>query len=75
MRVDRERDVLRVGAHLDRVDGLGDEREALGINTHIYVDASLKTGVGYLAGTRATLVGTPTNGQLLPYPAPVPILP
>ena len=25
MRVDRERDVLGVGAHLERVDGLGDQ--------------------------------------------------
>src|SRR4051794_8363625 len=63
------------GSNVLTGDAVGDEREALGINTHIYVDASLRTGVGYLAGTRATLVGTPHNGQLLPYPAPVPILP
>jgi hypothetical protein len=63
------------GSNVLTGDAVGDEREALGINTHIYVDASLQTGVGYLAGTRATLVGTPANGQLLPYPAPVPILP
>jgi hypothetical protein len=54
-------------------DQPGDEREAAGINTHIYVDPTLKTGVGYLAGTRATQVrATLANGQLLPYPAPVP---
>src|SRR3954470_18302678 len=63
------------GSNVLTGDAVGDEREALGINTHIYVDSSLKTGGGYLAGTRATKVGTPTNGQLLPYPAPVPILP
>ena len=63
------------GSNVLTGDAVGDEREALGINTHIYVDASLRTGVGYLAGTRATKVGTPANGQLLPYPAPVPILP
>ena len=63
------------GSNVLTGDNVGDEREALGINTHIYVDASLRTGVGYLAGTRATKVGTPANGQLLPYPAPVPILP
>jgi len=55
-------------------DAIGDEREAAGINTHIYVDTSLRTGVGYLAGTRATLVGaTLANGQLIPYPIPTPI--
>jgi hypothetical protein len=54
-------------------DAPGDEREAAGINTHIYVDPSLKTGVGYLAGTRATQVrATLADGQLIPYPAPVP---
>jgi hypothetical protein len=54
-------------------DAPGDEREAAGINTHIYVDPSLKTGVGYLAGTRATQVrATLADGQLVPYPAPVP---
>src|SRR4051795_4917697 len=63
------------GSNVLTGDNVGDEREALGINTHIYVDASLRTGVGYLAGTRATLVGTPANGQLLPYPVPLPIAP
>src|SRR4051794_16621491 len=63
------------GSNVLTGDAVGDEREALGINTHIYVDSSLKTGVGYLAGTRATKVGTPANGQLVPWPAPVPILP
>ena len=48
--------------------------EAAGINTHIYVDASLRTGLGTFAGTRATLVnGTLANGQILPYPAPTPV--
>jgi hypothetical protein len=55
-------------------DTVGANREAAGINTHIYVDGSMKTGVGYLAGTRATLVnGTLANGQILPYPAPTPV--
>jgi hypothetical protein len=54
-------------------DAVGAEREAAGINTHIFVDASLNTGIGYLASTRATLVtATMANGQLIPYPAPVP---
>jgi hypothetical protein len=55
-------------------DAVGDNREAAGINTHIYVDGSLRTGLGTFAGTRATLVnGTLANGQILPYPAPTPI--
>ena len=54
-------------------DALGDNREAAGINTHIYVDSSLATGLGTMAGTRATQVqATLANGQLIPYPAPVP---
>ena len=53
-------------------DPVGSQRQAAGINTHIYVDSSLKTGVGLMAGTRATSVtATLANGQLVPYPAPV----
>jgi hypothetical protein len=52
---------------------VGDQRQAAGINTHIYVDPSLRTGLGVVAGTRATQVSaTLANGQLLPYPAPAP---
>jgi hypothetical protein len=55
-------------------DTLGANRQAAGINTHIYVDGSMKTGLGLMAGTRATLVnGTLANGQILPYPAPTPV--
>jgi hypothetical protein len=55
-------------------DEVGANREAAGINTHIYVDGSLRTGLGLMAGTRATLVnGTLANGQILPYPAPTPV--
>jgi hypothetical protein len=64
------------GANTALGDSIGAERQAAGINTHIFVDSSLRTGLGYLAGTRATSVsGTLANGQLVPYPAPVPILP
>lgn len=57
-------------------DTIGAEREAAAINTHIFVDATLKTGIGYLAGTRATLVtATLANGQLVPYPIQAPGLP
>jgi hypothetical protein len=55
-------------------DTVGANREAAGINTHIYVDGSMRTGLGTMAGTRATKVaGTLANGQILPYPAPTPI--
>ena len=55
-------------------DTVGANREAAGINTHIYVDGSLRTGLGTFAGTRATQVsGTLANGQILPYPAPTPV--
>jgi hypothetical protein len=64
------------GSNVLTGDALGDNREAAGINTHIFVDASLRTGLGDVASTRATLVnGTLANGQILPYPAPLPILP
>jgi len=54
-------------------DNVGDQREAAGINTHIYVDPTLKTGLGTMAGTRATQVAaTLANGQLVPYPVPAP---
>lgn len=59
-------------------DSVGAQREAAGINTHIYLDGlqPFKTGTGVMAGTRATIVtGTLANGQLLPYPAPLPLLP
>ena len=55
---------------------LGSTMEAAGINTHIYVDPSLRTGLGTMAGTRATQVGgTLANGQLVAYPIPAPGLP
>ena len=55
-------------------DTVGANREAAGINTHIYVDGSMRTGLGIMAGTRATKVnGTLANGQILPYPAPTPV--
>lgn len=66
------------GANTAGGDTIGAVREAAGINTHIYVDGLqlFKTGTGYLASTRATSVSsTLANGQLVPYPAPVPIAP
>ena len=62
------------GSNVLTGDNVGDNREAAGINTHIYVDGSLRTGLGNVAGTRATQVGaTLANGQILPYPAPTPV--
>ena len=59
------------GANTAAGDGVGAHREAAGIITHIYVDPSLDTGLGIMAGTRVTRVGTPTDGQLVPYPVPL----
>ena len=59
------------GANTAAGDALGAQREAAGIITHIYVDPSLETGIGTMAGTRVTRVGTPTDGQLVPYPVPL----
>jgi hypothetical protein len=57
-------------------DALGDNREAAGIITHLWIDPLMRQGIGIMGGTRATQVAAPlANGQLLPYPAPVPVLP
>jgi hypothetical protein len=64
------------GANTLTGDALGDNREAAGIMTHLWIDPLLRQGVGIMAGTRATQVQAPlANGQILPYPAPVPVLP
>jgi hypothetical protein len=44
--------------------------------TELIVDPLLRKGVAVMFGTRATQVqATLANGQILPYPTPVPILP
>jgi hypothetical protein len=44
--------------------------------THLWIDSQLRQGVGIMAGTRATQVQAAlANGQILPYPAPAPMLP
>ena len=54
-------------------DTIGAEREAADINTHLWIDPLLKSGIGIMGGTRVTQVtATLANGQLVPYPAPVP---
>jgi hypothetical protein len=57
-------------------DTVGANMEAAGINTHIYVCACMDNGLGVMAGTRATSVAaTLANGQIVPVPAPLPIVP
>jgi hypothetical protein len=63
------------GANTVTGDTVGANMEAAGIITHIYVDPLMRQGFGIMGGTRATRVGTPTNGQIVPYPAPVQGLP
>jgi hypothetical protein len=47
--------------------------EAAGIITHLVVDPLLRTGIANAAGTRVTQVPAQlADGQLVPYPAPVP---
>ncbi|HEX2057312.1 MAG TPA: hypothetical protein VHI71_02990 [Actinomycetota bacterium] len=63
------------GANTLLGDAVGDNMEAAGIITHIWVDPLMRDGIGIMGGTRATLVGTPATGQIVPWPAPVPGLP
>jgi hypothetical protein len=64
------------GANTLTGDAVGDNREAAGIMTHLWIDPLLRQGAGIMGGTRATQVqGALANGQILPYPAPVPVLP
>jgi hypothetical protein len=63
------------GANTLTGDTVGANMEAAGIITHIYVDPLMRQGLGIMGGTRATKVGTPTNGQIVPYPVPISGLP
>ena len=63
------------GANTLLGDAVGDNMEAAGIITHIWVSPLMRDGIGIMGGTRATLVGTPATGQIVPWPAPVPGLP
>lgn len=61
------------GANTVLGDTVGANMEAAGIITHIWVDALMRNGIGIMAGTRATQVSaTLANGQIVPYPVPVP---
>ena len=63
------------GANTLTGDTVGANMEAAGIMTHLYVDPLMRQGIGIMGGTRATRVGTPTNGQIVAYPVPVTSLP
>jgi hypothetical protein len=64
------------GANTLTGDTVGANREAAGIITHIVVDPLMRDGLGIMGGTRATQVAAPlANGQILPYPAPIPAAP
>jgi hypothetical protein len=63
------------GANTVTGDTAGANMEAAGIITHIYVDPLMRSGLGIMGGTRTTAVGTPANGQYVPYPVPAPGLP
>ena len=64
------------GANTLTGDAVGDNREAAGILTHLWIDGLMRDGLGIMGGTRATQVsGTLANGQIVPYPAPAPTLP
>jgi hypothetical protein len=64
------------GANTLLGDTVGANMEAAGIMTHLYIDPLMRQGLGIMGGTRATQVaGTLANGQIVPYPAPVPGLP
>jgi hypothetical protein len=60
------------GANTLTGDTLGANMEAAGILTHLWVDPLMRDGVGIMGGTRASAVGTPADGQIIPYPAPFP---
>lgn len=63
------------GANTLTGDSVGANMEAAGIMTHLYIDLLMKQGLGVMGGTRVTKVGTPANGQIVPYPIPVSGLP
>jgi hypothetical protein len=63
------------GANTLLGDTVGANMQAAGIITHLWIDPLMRDGIGIMGGTRATKVGTPTNGQIVPYPIPISGLP
>ncbi|MGH9196222.1 MAG: hypothetical protein ACRD1T_10835 [Acidimicrobiia bacterium] len=61
------------GANTLAGDAVGANMQAAGIMTHLWIDLLLRQGLGIMGGTRATQVsGTLANGQIVPYPVPLP---
>jgi hypothetical protein len=56
-------------------DTVGANMQAAGINTHLWIDSLMRDGFGIMGGTRATKIGVPTSGQIVPYPIPISGLP
>jgi hypothetical protein len=63
------------GANTVLGDSVGANVMAAGIITHLWVDPLMRDGLGIMGGTRVTQVGTPANGQIVPYPIPIAGLP
>ena len=63
------------GANTLLGDAVGANMQAAGIITHIWVDPLMRDGVGIMGGTRASKLGTATDGQIVPYPLPLSGLP
>ena len=63
------------GANTLLGDAVGANMQAAGIITHIWVDGLMRDGIGIMGGTRASKVGTATDGQIVPYPLPIAGLP
>jgi hypothetical protein len=63
------------GANTLLGDVVGANMQAAGVITHLWIDTLMRDGVGIMGGTRATKIGTPTNGQIVPYPIPISGLP
>lgn len=61
------------GANTLAGDAVGANMQAAGIMTHLWIDLLMRQGLGIMGGTRATQVnGTLANGQIVPYPVPLP---
>lgn len=63
------------GANTLLGDVVGANMQAAGVITHLWIDPLMRDGLGIMGGTRATKIGTPTDGQIVPYPIPISGLP
>lgn len=60
------------GANTLAGDAVGATMQAAGIMTHLWIDPLMRDGLGIMGGTRSTVVGGVADGQIVPYPVPVP---